>query len=230
MKMLHICSARHYRVYTKTGDKGTSSLYNGERREKDDELFEALGDVDELNANIGLAREHCLLLDVGIEEALVELQSRLMDVGTAIATPLGSSTPSQLERAAFPAHVTQNVEKWIDAMDAQLPTLKNFILPSGGLASAQLHVARTVCRRAERRCVRLVKDGHLQPDVAVFMNRLSDYLFVAARYAASKAKAEEEIYKKAVGLTHRPLAAPTATAAAAVAAAASGDAGSGSSS
>jgi cob(I)alamin adenosyltransferase len=182
----------------------------------------ALGDVDELNAAIGLAREHCTALTPSLLEQLIEVQSRLLDVGAAVATPTSSSTAERLARVEFEGdHHTAQLEGWIDAMDDALPPLKNFILPvrdccfvtnticvkswlqSGGLASAQLHVARTVARRAERRLVTLVRDGHLAPDVAVYVNRLSDYLFVAARYAAMKAGATELIYKKSEGLKPR---------------------------
>lgn len=122
-------ASRKFRVYTRTGDKGTSSLYNGQRRPKDDIFFDALGDVDELNAAIGLAREFASLSTVGIEEQLVEIQSRLLDVGSAIATPLGSSSPEQLARVVFPSAYAEELERYIDAMDDELPALKNFILP-----------------------------------------------------------------------------------------------------
>jgi len=116
-------------VYTKTGDEGTSSLYNGTRRPKNDDFFSALGDVDELNASIGLAREYCRVGSVGIEAQLVEIQSRLLDAGSAIATPQSSSSAEQLARAAFPPDLTPKLENWIDEFDAELPPLKNFILP-----------------------------------------------------------------------------------------------------
>lgn len=178
------------------GDAGTTSLFNGVRASKDELYFAALGDVDELNAHLGLAREHCSLEGVGIEEQLVEIQSRLLDAGSAIATPQRSSSPERLLRTGFPDHTAQ-LEAWIDAMDDTLPQLRNFILPSGGLASAQLHVARTVCRRAERALVPLVREGDLDSGVSKYVNRLSDYLFVAARFAAAKAGKAEQVYKKA---------------------------------
>jgi ATP:cob(I)alamin adenosyltransferase len=152
---------RRIRVYTRTGDKGTSSLYNGQRAPKDDAVFSALGDVDELNASIGLAREHCARTQpaggasgttgVGIEEQLAEIQSRLLDMGTAVATPLDSSSAAALERARFDgvAHAAA-LEAWIDAMDDALPPLKNFILPvrawtrGEGLPWVALHLLR-VC-------------------------------------------------------------------------------------
>jgi ATP:cob(I)alamin adenosyltransferase len=118
-----------YKVYTKTGDKGTSSLFNGLRKPKDDDFFAALGDVDELNACVGLSREHCLASGVGIEGQLVEIQCRLLDVGSAIATPKLSSSQAQLERVKFNDAITASLETWIDAMDEELPPLKNFILP-----------------------------------------------------------------------------------------------------
>ena len=197
---------RRIKVYTKTGDKGSSSLYNGSRATKSSDVFAALGDTDELNAALGMAREFlgsytgspdakAALVSVSVQ--LETVQSRLLDVGSAVATPLSSSTEEQLARTAFAdAHVEQ-LEAWIDAMDEQLPPLRNFILPSGGLAAAQLHVARTVCRRAERSVVDLVGAGDTPPVVGKYLNRLSDYLFTAARFAASKAGREETVYKKA---------------------------------
>ena len=118
-----------FKVYTKTGDEGTSSLYNGKRRPKDDVLFAALGDVDELNASIGLAREYCSAGAVGIESQLVEIQSRLLDVGSSIATPASTSTAAQLVRVTFPSGMAAKLETWIDEFDEELPTLTNFILP-----------------------------------------------------------------------------------------------------
>jgi|TARA_B110000208_G_C11773126_1_gene431030 ATP:cob(I)alamin adenosyltransferase len=186
-------------VYTKTGDAGTSSLYNMHREPKDHEYFHALGDTDELNAHVGVGCEHCRassMLPV-LTERLVEVQSRLFDIGSAIATPLDTSSEKQLKRARFSADHIVTLEGWIDEMDEELPALKNFILPSGGLCSAELHVARTVCRRAERRTVKLARDGKVAAPVAIWLNRLSDFFFVAARYAALKTGNTETVYKKA---------------------------------
>jgi len=122
-------SPSRYKVYTRTGDGGTSSLFNGIRKPKDDDFFFALGDVDELNASVGLAREYCSSVGVGIESQLIEIQCRLLDVGSAIATPILSSSPAQLERVKFDTEITTKLENWIDAMDEELPPLKNFILP-----------------------------------------------------------------------------------------------------
>ena len=181
---------RGFKIYTKTGDQGNSSLFNGERRRKDDLVFAALGDSDELNAALGLAHAHCEA--DGGERAVVLLpqlgtvQSRLFDLGSAVATPRTQSSAARLERTAFDDHgaSTAELEQWIDALDAELPPLRNFILPGGGLAAASLHVARSVRRRAERSIVPLVLDGECEDAASIYLNRLSDYLFVAARYVA----------------------------------------------
>eukprot|EP00941_MAST-03F_sp_MAST-3F-sp1_P001521 g1521.t1 len=189
---------RRFSVYTKMGDGGSSSLFNLEKRVKYDSAFSALGDTDELNAHVGLAREYCSLKNLGLDDKLAEIQSRLMDIGSAIATPLDSSTEKQLKRAKFVGteHVS-NLEKWIDEMDSALPPITNFILPSGGLAAAQLHVARTTCRRAERSATKLIQEGKTCSDVGIYLNRLSDYFFVAARFACMKSNEKEVIYRKA---------------------------------
>ena len=184
-------------IYTKTGDKGTSALFNGERREKDDAVFDALGHTDELNAFVGVAKEHCKLSGNGLVPALSIIQSRMLDVGSAVATPRRNTNSSaRIERTSFGANHVLAVEQWIDELDEQLPPLKNFILPSGGLASAHLHVARAVCRRAERSVIPLVSTGDVEPAVQIYLNRLSDFLFTAARFAAHKEGNEESIYQK----------------------------------
>jgi cob(I)alamin adenosyltransferase len=181
---------RTFKIYTRTGDKGESSLFNGQRRRKDSNVFAALGDSDELNAALGLASAHCLA-DGGprashIIPHLGLVQSRLLDLGSAIATPLTQSSEKHLARASFDdgGHTASQLEDWMDAMDAELPQLRNFILPGGGVASASLHVARAICRRAERSVVPLVLEGECEDAAAIYLNRLSDYLFVAARYVA----------------------------------------------
>lgn len=188
------------KIYTKTGDKGTSSLYNGERRGKTDPFFVALGDVDELNASVGVAREHCL--DMKDEAArtllttqLSSIQSRLLDVGSAVATPLPTSSERKINISHFSDSHAEELETWIDEMDEGLPTLTTFILPSGGKAAAHLHVARAVCRRTERSVFTL--SDTVPASVSMYMNRLSDYLFTAARLASHSGGHEEVTYKKA---------------------------------
>eukprot|EP01111_Echinosteliopsis_oligospora_P015592 TRINITY_DN6214_c0_g1_i1.p1 TRINITY_DN6214_c0_g1~~TRINITY_DN6214_c0_g1_i1.p1 ORF type:complete len:254 (-),score=58.78 TRINITY_DN6214_c0_g1_i1:29-790(-) len=193
----HMTTAKRIKIYTKTGDGGTSSLFNGERRPKTDELFEALGDSDELNSCIGVAAEYCRLSSNGLASQLEEIQSILLDMGAHIATPRDHSSQSRLNRTEFPAEYTNKIEQWIDNLDESLPPLRNFILPGGGLSSAHLHVARSVCRRTERHIAHISKDeGKIDKSVSSFINRLSDYLFVAARFAAMKEQKQEIIYKK----------------------------------
>merc|ERR1712086_1249019 len=119
-----------------------------------------------------------------------------MDVGSAVATPLNESSEWKLERTKWDDERVLKIESDIDEMDTELPALKNFILPSGGLASAHLHVCRTAARRAERATVPLVRAEAVEHAVAVYLNRLSDFFFVAARFAALKDGKSEVIYKK----------------------------------
>ncbi|XP_060048591.1 corrinoid adenosyltransferase MMAB isoform X3 [Erinaceus europaeus] len=139
------------KIYTKTGDKGFSSTFTGERRPKDDQVFEALGTADELSSAIGLARE--LMAEKGhpFTEELQKVQCWLQDVSSALATPRSSARESHLKLTAFPAGPVEQLEQWIDVHSCQLPPLTAFILPSGGRSSATLHICRAVCRRAERR-------------------------------------------------------------------------------
>lgn len=187
---------RKVKVYTRTGDKGTSSLYNGSRQSKDHHIFKALGMTDSLNAHLGLARE--LLISqkptaTGLQlcDELEQVQSTLIDLGAAVATPISSSSAEQLARVTFRGtERAADLERWIDAHEETLPPLQTFVLPGGGVFAAQLHVARTVARETERALVRLneappEEGGGLVPGVLNFANRLSDYLFVAARLAAT---------------------------------------------
>ena len=204
---------RRFKIYTKTGDGGTSSLYNGERKPKTDAVFAALGDVDELNACVGVAAEYCRAATAppaaatdgarsgegpakDLVEQLREVQSRLLDVGSAVATPLDASSERKVSKTAFAAAHVDTVERWIDALDEDLPALTQFILPGGGKAAAHLHVARATCRRAERAVVALGGD-HVPQEVRTYLNRLSDYFFTAARAAAQAAGEAETTYRKA---------------------------------
>jgi cob(I)alamin adenosyltransferase len=178
-------------IYTKTGDRGTSALFTGERRSKSDCIFEALGTIDELNSFIGVAvsREGDRAWDlcpIPLREALLAVQQHLLDVGSIVATP-DKDKMASLEMD--PARWTAELENLIDVMNAQLPALSEFILPGGGELAAALHVCRSVTRRAER-CLVAVKDseGHVRSktflDAARYTNRLSDFFFVAARSVA----------------------------------------------
>jgi cob(I)alamin adenosyltransferase len=184
-------------LYTRTGDKGTSSLYTGERRSKTDPVFEALGHQDELCAAIGIAREHCHTNDNGLNSQLVEIQSRLFDLGAAVATPQNNSNADKIAYTLFDSRHTSKLEEWIDHLDSQLPPLTTFIVPSGGLSSTHLHLARVICRRAERAVVPLVDEEEVDSEVGRYLNRLSDYLFCAARTAAFREGHEEIEWRKA---------------------------------
>ncbi|KAL2920076.1 hypothetical protein HK105_200142 [Polyrhizophydium stewartii] len=189
---------RRIKIYTRTGDKGTSSLFNGERRPKDDAIFEALGTIDELSSMIGLARAYSTEAGNGLEPKLDKIQCLLQDIASNVATPRSASNEARLARTEFDtdgALVTE-LENWIDELDEGLPPLKNFILPSGGKASSTLHVARSICRRAERRVVPLVAGSLSDASTGKYLNRLSDFLFTAARAAAKHESAVETIYKR----------------------------------
>ncbi|XP_006171280.1 corrinoid adenosyltransferase isoform X1 [Tupaia chinensis] len=184
------------KIYTKTGDKGFSSTFTGERRPKDDQVFEAVGTTDELSSAIGFAMELIAEKGHAFAEELQKIQCTLQDVGSALATPRSSAREAHLKHTAFGAGPVLELEQWIDRYSSQLPPLTAFILPSGGKSSSALHFCRAVCRRAERRVVPLVQMGETDENVAKFLNRLSDYLFTLARYAAMKEGKQEKIYKK----------------------------------
>ncbi|KAJ2591694.1 hypothetical protein H4R99_006659 [Coemansia sp. RSA 1722] len=183
------------KVYTRTGDKGTSSLFTGERRTKDDAVFESLGTTDELSSTIGLAI--AFIEETPAKQLVAQLetiQCLLQDVGSNVATPLNSKSQIKIKRTRFDpdGYHCKQLEEWIDEMSVGLPVHRSFILPSGGRAAAALHVARTVCRRAERTLVPLKDD--IDKETMMFVNRLSDYLFVAARWVAMKQGVTEKIY------------------------------------
>lgn len=176
------------RIYTRSGDKGKTSLIYGERVNKNDLRVEAYGTCDEANSMIGLAisylqQESTFKEKEFVIEELSRVQTLLFHVGSELATPLDKEVPWKLTEK----HI-QTLEKQIDDWDKQLEPLKNFILPSGVPASSALHVARTVSRRAERLAVGI---ENVNPLSLAFLNRLSDYLFVAARYMNQLLEGEE---------------------------------------
>ncbi|KAL1923210.1 uncharacterized protein VTP21DRAFT_9586 [Calcarisporiella thermophila] len=183
-------------VYTRTGDKGTSALFNGARKPKTDQVFKALGAVDELNSSLGIAQHYCKVSNNGLADQLIEIQCRMLEIGANVATPKSTSSETQLERTKLHESTVSDLEAWIDLMDSKLPPLRNFILPSGGESSVFLHQCRSICRRAEREVVDLVTDDEVDEVALKFLNRLSDYLFVAARYAAQHDGAEENLFRK----------------------------------
>lgn len=171
------------RIYTRTGDDGTTALGTGARRPKFDLRVAAYGSVDELNAVIGVARLHISALS-GIDAVLAAVQNDLFDLGADLCTPEKAGGRERLR--ASPAQV-ERLEREIDALNEKLQPLTSFVLPGGTPAAAHLHLARTVCRRCERIIVELAAqpDEPVNAVVLKYVNRLSDYLFVAARVANS---------------------------------------------
>lgn len=168
------------RIYTKGGDKGTTSLGTGKRVAKHDLRVEAYGTVDETNAAIGLARLHT---GGDADAALARIQNDLFDLGADLCAPEGESSRERLRIAD--AQV-ERLEQEIDAMNEELAPLNSFVLPGGSAASAYLHLARTMARRAERDITRLAEQEPVNPAVIRYINRLSDHLFVLARYENDK--------------------------------------------
>lgn len=166
------------KIYTKTGDTGETALFGGERVPKDALRIDAYGSVDELNSVLGVII--ALKPHPAIAEALESIQNQLFEVGADLATPVGHKS-SAIPRIA-PTHA-EGLEALIDRFESELPPLKSFILPGGSVIAAELHCARTVCRRAERSVVRLGRNEEIGTPVIVYLNRLSDLLFVMARYA-----------------------------------------------
>jgi len=174
------------RIYTRTGDKGTTALSDGERRPKYDLRIESYGTVDEVNAFIGLARLHSAAIPE-LDGMLMRIQNDLFDLGADLATP-ARGKPLPYEPLRIIDSQVARLESEIDELNKSLAPLRSFVLPAGSALAAALHVARTVCRRAERQVVELAE----RPDEPVFetnikyLNRLSDFLFVAARYANAR--------------------------------------------
>ena len=177
------------KIYTKTGDRGDTGLFGGGRVGKDHPRVEAYGDVDELNATIGLARS--IELMPSIDEVLVLVQRDLFSLGALLATPDREKMQQQLEKARIDDGRIAQLERAIDDGDRELEPLRAFILPGGTPKSAALHVARTVCRRAERRVVHLQHEVEIPGVVVIYLNRLSDLLFTLARVANARAGAGE---------------------------------------
>lgn len=165
------------KIYTKSGDEGSTGLFAGPRVPKDDPRIEAYGTVDELNAAIGFAR--CHEMSASNDQLLQTIQNQLFAVGAELATP----EPEQHGTRWIGPPEIEQLEQAIDKLEQQLPTLTNFILPAGSLAAAAVHLARAICRRAERRVVALGRAATISGDLIVYLNRLGDLLFVLSRAA-----------------------------------------------
>ena len=183
------------KVYTRTGDKGKTRLAGGQRVWKDSLRVEAYGTVDELNAAIGLVRAMREDSSAGdqLQLELCWIQNKLFDIGGLLATAPGQ-TFSNMPRIS--QSDTARLEVFMDACQKALPPLREFILPGGGTIGCQLHMARTICRRADRRCVSLMRKESVAPSIVVFLNRLSDALFVFARWAAKQERRAEVFWQR----------------------------------
>ena len=178
------------KIYTKKGDQGTTFLFGGGPYPKDAERIAAYGEVDELNSVIGCALSE--MKEELLSSALSQIQEQLFVLGAELATV--NPTEKMKEGFLQPLHVTE-LEELIDQLEAKLKPLKKFILPGGHKGAALLHLARTVCRRAERSMVRSSHDQALRPELLTYINRLSDLLFVMARYANHSAKVEDVLWE-----------------------------------
>ncbi|WP_428267276.1 cob(I)yrinic acid a,c-diamide adenosyltransferase [Haliangium sp.] len=181
------------RVYTKTGDAGQTALIGGQRVGKDSPRIECYGTVDELNATLGLARTALETSPAGerLLPVLDRVQNELFNLGAQLATPEAE------DRAKMPAIEPRHIEALetlMDELNESLPALKSFILPGGGQASACFHMARTVCRRAERLVVAVARDEEVEAQSIIYLNRLSDALFVMGRWAAAQEGRAEPLW------------------------------------
>jgi cob(I)alamin adenosyltransferase len=177
------------KIYTKSGDAGLTGLLGGERVTKNSPRIGAYGDIDELNAAIGIALAAAPA--ASLLPQLTHIQHQLFSAGSELAAP----QPEKFNLPLLLEHEITRLEQWIDDMEAELPQLRNFILPGGSPAAAALHLARTICRRAERSVVALAESASIRPEIIIYLNRLSDYLFVASRYENQKAGTQETVWK-----------------------------------
>ena len=174
-------------LYTKVGDKGETVVLGGMKRSKDDYRIEAYGQIDELNALVGIAISFSEVQDVN--DILKDVQKDLFIVGAELATVTGQ------KRVCMALHRVEKLEKIIDRIEPTLPVLKHFILPGGSKTASLLHLARAVCRRAERRVVTLSKSEKINESIVIYLNRLSDLLFILARYVNRKKRIPEIMWR-----------------------------------
>jgi cob(I)alamin adenosyltransferase len=175
------------KIYTKTGDRGKTSLFDSKKVFKSDKKVDAYGTIDELNSLIGVASSFIKIKSVNKE--LEEIQNDLLEIGSSLAVSQTLPVPQLSKRP-------EDFEKQIDRLTSQMPVLTQFILPGGGIGGAFLHVARTVARRAERKIVAISRNEEIDPLVLIYLNRLSDLLFTYARYVNFKEKIKEKVWRK----------------------------------
>jgi cob(I)alamin adenosyltransferase len=165
------------KIYTKSGDKGKTSLIGGKRVSKDDIQIDAYGTIDELNSNLGLLRDYCSL--ESDKSFILNIQKDLFIIGSLLAVDY--SKKSNEERIDFSQNKIRLIENKIDEIDLSLPKMTNFIIPGGHVTVSTCHISRSICRRAERKCIKFAKQFELNNDILIYLNRLSDYLFVLSR-------------------------------------------------
>jgi cob(I)alamin adenosyltransferase len=197
------------RVYTRTGDKGTTALVGGARVPKDSRRVECYGEIDELNAVIGLARSANAEARPSpardrLEDILKRVQNELFDLGSELATPPDAEYEGMFKVGADDV---QALERLMDECQKDLEPLQSFILPGGGTVSAFLHQARTVCRRAERQILRLAREEEIGEHVVPYVNRLSDLLFVLSRWSGKQRGEQEYLWERGLRNRARPAAA-----------------------
>ena len=180
------------KVYTKTGDKGTTGLYGGTRVSKNSLKIDSYGTVDELNSYLGLVRSY--EIDPALEEEIIIIQKGLFNLGAELATPVDKlylvNGKPRIPKTISEEDIVQ-LEEWIDDLEGQLEQLTHFILPGGNQPASHAHVARCICRRAERLTVGLAEEEEIRPELQKYLNRLSDYLFVLGRKIATDNNHEE---------------------------------------
>ncbi|KAG5898259.1 hypothetical protein JTB14_008604 [Gonioctena quinquepunctata] len=172
-------------TFSRLGDDGTSRTINGDVLPKDSQIFNAIGATEELLSYIGLAREHAHESEQQYTDKLKRIQTIIIDLSTAI---------SRSNKSSIPPTYTKELEDWIHEYSKQLPPPEQYIIPGGGIASASLHVARAICRRTERVIMPLIRQGSLDKEALIYLNRLSDFLFTVSRIAAKHDQRAESIY------------------------------------
>jgi cob(I)alamin adenosyltransferase len=190
------------RIYTRTGDKGNTALVGGKRVPKESTRLEAYGTIDELNSIVGIVRTYIPDYRDGLgadfepySETLRRIQNELFDLGSELATPPDGEYPQMHKMGAGE---TKRLEEEMDAMEKELEPLKSFTLPGGGVLNAFIHQARTVCRRAERECWRLKREEDISDNLIIYVNRLSDHLFVQSRWIAKRLGEPEFLWDRAL--------------------------------
>ncbi|HTT74900.1 MAG TPA: cob(I)yrinic acid a,c-diamide adenosyltransferase [Candidatus Binataceae bacterium] len=200
-------SIRLSRIYTRSGDKGLTGLVGGKRVPKESARLEAYGTTDELNAVIGIVRTHLPAFNAGLggdyewyAEMLRRVQNELFDVGSELASPPEVAHP---EMHHMSESEVAELESEIERMNGELEPLKSFCLPGGGVLNAYLHLARTVCRRGERACWRLSREEALNDHLIIYMNRLSDHIFVQSRWVAKRLNEPEFVWDRGLRIDPR---------------------------